>query len=169
MRRILAAARAGDEQRSGRFRAWAAREQNVLRRPRTTSSRRPSQRTRFRRHVPEPWWIATCCLGLRRRVSRQLRPRRCASHRRRPRTSSPRLGPCRPRCLGGRRAPLSLRAAASVALRRAPTVRVCDGQGAFDGRTAASARVVPNVCHGRYSSSLCRVVVTPTTRGGSLR
>ena len=54
IRRILAAACAGDEQRFGRFRAWAAREQNVLRRPRTTSSRRPSPRTRFRRHVPEP-------------------------------------------------------------------------------------------------------------------
>ena len=53
-RRILAAACAGDEQRFGRFRAWAAREQNVLRRPRTTSSRRPSPRTRFRRRVPEP-------------------------------------------------------------------------------------------------------------------
>ena len=49
-RRILAAACAGDEQRFRRFSAWAAREQDVLRRRRTTSSRRPSPRTRSRRH-----------------------------------------------------------------------------------------------------------------------
>ena len=84
--------------------------------------------------------ITICRLRFRRRESRQRRPTCDAAHRRRLRASSPRLGPCRPRCLGGRRAPLSLRAAASVALRRTPTTRVCDGQGAFDRRTPTTAR-----------------------------